>query len=553
MNKGFCTDCGALVPCRPETRDGRVFLVKECPAGHRTETLISSDAERYQAKRSLDVGVPEKGCSLHCLECRHQNVPSFVFVDITNRCNLNCPICINNTPSMGFTFDPPMEYFERIFEHFSLQNPPPTIQLFGGEPTVRNDLLDIIALARSKGLPTIQIVTNGLRLADPDYCRKLLDTRTTILLSYDGSNPRTYKILRDSETALDLKRRALDNVRRYGKAKVVLMTCVARGFNDREMADLLEFCHERRDFIRGIYFIPLTESWTRERLELAMERITTEDIERMLQAARPGDRIDFIPAGVFGQIRCILKYLRLKPPPFTGAHPNCESRYLLVSNGTEYVPVSRYLKRTLPDLVLDLIRAEDELARIARAAGREPGGTWPETPDAIDRRLSRKALRLFVGTLRRNLLPARPGEVGGQKSAWRLLSTAIGLLAGRPSRSVFARHANIREILQIIVLPFEDQAALETERMERCPSAFAFWDPRDGKVHSVPVCAWVLHKTKVMRFVAGHFARHPDRKEGVPSAYASRYRDTPSSKVVPTPTERSSTPAVGPTALRFRR
>ena len=35
------------------------------------------------------------------------------------------------------------------------------------------------------------------------------------------------------------------------------MTCLSKGFNDQEVPGLLEFCHERRDFIRGVYFAML--------------------------------------------------------------------------------------------------------------------------------------------------------------------------------------------------------------------------------------------------------------------------------------------------------
>jgi len=69
-----------------------------------------------------------------------------------------------------------------------------------------------------------------------------------------------------------------------------------------------------------------------------------------------------------------------------------------------------------------------------------------------------------------------------------------------------AKHSNIQGSLQLIVLPFEDRYTLETDRLERCPSAFAFWDPDDGRVKHVPVCAWGIHKTAVMRRIMDHYA-----------------------------------------------
>ena len=63
----------------------------------------------------------------------------------------------------------------------------------------------------------------------------------------------------------------------------------------------------------------------------------------------------------------------------------------------------------------------------------------------------------------------------------------------------------IQSIMQIIVLPFEDKNNLETERLSRCPAAFAFWNPEEDKVQFDPVCAWNLFKDKIMRQIADYY------------------------------------------------
>jgi hypothetical protein len=256
MNRSFCNKCNKLVNAEAVERDGKVYLVKDCKTCGKTETLISSDAGRYMTKRSLDVERQYDGCMLKCIGCSKKNEPSFVFIDITNRCNLNCPICINNTPSMGFLFEPPLRYFEKIFDYFAAFKHPPAIQLFGGEPTVRNDLFEIIRTARKRGL-TVRIVTNGIRLADEEFCRKIVKTRSTVLMAYDGNNPETYRVLRGSERMLPKKHEAIRNLQKLGAKKVAFMTCVARGYNDEELGGIIEYCHELRGTVRGIYFLPL--------------------------------------------------------------------------------------------------------------------------------------------------------------------------------------------------------------------------------------------------------------------------------------------------------
>ena len=291
MNQSFCNTCQKLVRATKEERGTRIYLVKDCPDCGSTETLISSDARRYNRKGEIDGGFDYGSCTLNCLQCRHGKDPSLVFVDVTNRCNLDCPICINNTPSMGFTFDPPFEYFQKIFERVGRFDPKPSLQLFGGEPTVRRDLFDLIRAARKQGLPT-RVVTNGLKLADEDYARELVRLRATIMLAYDGANPQTYRVMRDSESVLNLKLKALENLAKSPGAKVTLMTLVAKGFNDHELP-MLQLCHEYRNVIRAIYLMPLAHTWDEEVLDLKAERMTSEEVENIVDGAFPDDDIEF--------------------------------------------------------------------------------------------------------------------------------------------------------------------------------------------------------------------------------------------------------------------
>jgi uncharacterized radical SAM superfamily Fe-S cluster-containing enzyme len=505
MNRALCNTCTQLVDADTVERDGKVFLVKECSVCGTTETLISNDASRYAEKRSLDAGFQYVGCALNCVECRHKMQPSFIFLDITNRCNLNCPICINNTPSMGFVFEPPIEYFDKIFAHFAGFDPPPAVQLFGGEPTVRKDMFEIIEMAQSYGLP-VRVVTNGIKLADEDFCRKLVETRATILIAYDGKNPDTYKVLRGSETALTRKQLAMENLRKIGGAKVAFMTCIAKGFNDGELPEILALCHDLRDIVRGIYFLPLAQTWDTDEFDLEPDRMTSEDIELMLDDCFEGERIEFVPAGIMGSIPTLRRYLKIKHTPFMGAHPNCESLYLLVSDGERYVPLTHYLRGSLPDLFRALFELEERFE--AKEKGMEKG-VFGRLMGGLRLRRAYLAMRAKVAVFRALRRHARIGLMlrgRGLTKAWHMLGVICGLMIGRKSRVVFHKHTYLHEVLQIIVLPFEDNSTLETQRLERCPNAFVFYDPQLDEVKSVPTCAWGLHKKRALRLVTEHYA-----------------------------------------------
>ncbi|NQU42612.1 hypothetical protein HQ520_04960, partial [bacterium] len=133
-NRAICSKCSQPVTARHEESEGKVYLVKECPDCGDSRIVISSDAGRYREKRELVSyeHEAETTCSLRCDECKSHKTPTLVFIDVTNRCNMNCPICLANIPAMGFRFDPPMAYFEKIFAVLSKLSPKPKIQLFGG-------------------------------------------------------------------------------------------------------------------------------------------------------------------------------------------------------------------------------------------------------------------------------------------------------------------------------------------------------------------------------------------------------------------------------------
>ena len=511
MNRSFCNRCGRLVRATHETRDGRVFLVKHCDRCGDTETLCSGDARRYHAKRSLDHTPPSGACTLQCPGCRHVKQPNLVFIDITNRCNLNCPICINNTPTMGFLFEPPLEYFEKILDHFARQDPKPSVQLFGGEPTVRRDLPEIVRMAKDRSMQ-VRVVTNGIRLADPEYCRELVAERPTLLIAYDGRNPRTYGVLRGNESILEKKVRGIDNVMRLRPSSIGLMTLVAKGFNEGEIAEIFAFCHERRRKVRAVYFMPLAHTWDDAQFHLEAERTTAEDLERLVAGVFPGEQTDFIPAGLLGQMPTLARCLAPKPLPFLGAHPNCESLYLLFSDGERYVPIDRYLKpgprgeSGLHALARTLIALEGPFRRVAGLVERSLPGEVLGLLGLRRRFLEAVALGVsFVAGVKH----ARVGRFFQGRGPMKLLHAlafCAEALVGVKSRWSQEKHTLVQGVLQLIILPFEDRQTLETERLERCPTAFAYYEPWSDRVAHVPTCAWGLHKTEVMRRIADHYA-----------------------------------------------
>ncbi|MBM4036376.1 MAG: radical SAM protein [Planctomycetes bacterium] len=504
-NYGVCVKCRRRIPITHDIRDGKVYVAKQCPDCGPTATLVSSDAATWQRKRDI-WEYDEDGaltCHLHCDRCRREHKPKMVFLDVTNRCNMNCPICIANIPGMGFEFHPPLEYFERVAAGLAAMDSKPTVQLFGGEPTVRNDLFDIIAIMQRNGL-RVRIVTNGLRLADEDYCKRVCALKIPVLIAFDGRDPEIYARLRKSAGAYEKKLKALENLKKHSQRKNIIMCCVARHINDRHMADLIAFCHENREMISAMHLIPLTETW--EAGEFATDITTTiEDVEQIVAEAIPGEQVDFMSAGIGTYLKSAASFFGSPRITFGGAHPNCESMTMLLSDGARFRPIGHYLKRPLDDLAHDIVvlgrKLETKLGRLspARWAQRWRG------------RLI--ILRTLLGPARRSL---DLRKIFRGRPSWRIFRILAGLAFGRSLKNLLRRHTTIDAVLHMLVLPFEEFHSIEGARLENCPSGFVYEDPDTGEIKTVPVCAWSLYRAGIQRRIAEKYAAAPAAAPGPP-------------------------------------
>ena len=95
--------------------------------------------------------------------------------------------------------------------------PPPAIQFTGGEPTVREDLPEIIRMAYDMGFVHTQVSSNGIKMAeDAEYCYSLKKAKlSTVYLQFDGVTPEPFIRARGVDL-LDIKKRAISNLSEAG-------------------------------------------------------------------------------------------------------------------------------------------------------------------------------------------------------------------------------------------------------------------------------------------------------------------------------------------------
>jgi hypothetical protein len=269
------------------------------------------------------------------------------------------------------------------------------------------------------------------------------------------------------------------------------------------MGGLIRFCHDRRDFIGAIYIMPLVQNWDAEKWDYQPEQMTAEDVEVAVAEAFPDDNVEFLPAGFTVRLPNLRRCLRIKPLPFQGAHPACESIFLMISDGEEYVPFTRHLKGSAPEAAQALVDADEALGRRVEALDRGVFGRLLSALGLKDGVLYLKGALTTVSVLRRHVRLSRYIKGKGLGKLYHGLALPLALAFGRRSREALQRHTTIHAILEILMLPFEDAYTIESHRMERCPTAFAFVDPDDDRVKTVPACAWwTIHKAEVLPKIA---------------------------------------------------
>ena len=106
---------------------------------------------------------------------------------------------------------------------------------------MRDDLPEIVALAREMGFAQIQVATNGIRLAASlDLCKNLVRSGlSSVYMQFDGVTPEPYVTMR-GRNLLPVKLQAIYNLRAAGNMSIILVPTLAKNVNDGQVGDYSE-------------------------------------------------------------------------------------------------------------------------------------------------------------------------------------------------------------------------------------------------------------------------------------------------------------------------
>ena len=265
--KSVCPVCLRVLDASKRAEKDGIYLDKRCPEHGDFSALIWEgplpgylrwNSENGAVDPPRDGREPEKGCPYDCGLCtEHLRKGCCMLLELTKRCNLRCPVCFA-TAGERASEDLSLAEIEKQYDYLMAHGGPFNIQLSGGEPTVRDDLPEIIRLGREKGFTFFQLNTNGLRLAaEPGYAERLRDAGLdTVFLQFDGLNDEVYRTLR-GRPLLAEKRRCVEACSAAGLG-VVLVPVIARGVNESELGPIVRYALENSPAVRGVHFQPLS-------------------------------------------------------------------------------------------------------------------------------------------------------------------------------------------------------------------------------------------------------------------------------------------------------
>ncbi len=466
--KSICPECFTVLDATIFERDNKVYIKKECPEHGKFQDVYWSDYEQYlraeqfrydgdglrnpRTKTKLD-------CPFDCGICpQHKSHTALAIIDITNRCNLKCPVCFANAATAGYVYEPSKEEIRGMLENLRSNDPVPAtaLQFSGGEPTIREDLFELIRMAKELGFRHVEVNTNGLRLAQSvDYCRGLKEAgMSTLYLQFDGVTPDVYQFTRGRDL-MDTKVRAIENLREAGIDSVVLVVTLIKGVNDHQVGDIIRFAIQNFDVVRCINVQPVSLCGRLPEQERAKMRITIPDFTRLCEEQTDGKiRVsDFYPVPAVVPISKAVGALRDKRYVEFTAHPHCgTATYIFVEDG-EIVPITRY--GNIENFLKTMNKVYEEAAKGHKRKAQI--------------RLIGALRHVKFGLLRKYLLPIiRSGSY-----------EALGDLH--------------RRMLMISAMHFMDPYNFDLERVQRCCIHYAV---PEGKI--IPFCTMnSIHRSKI--------------------------------------------------------
>ncbi|MBD2441433.1 radical SAM protein [Nostoc sp. FACHB-110] len=350
LTNSICSKCLVKVEAKIIFQDGCVYMIKHCPTHGQEKVLIADDIEYY--KKSLEFIKPgdmplkfntpiKHGCPYDCGLCPdHEQHSCLTLVEVTDRCNLSCPICYadSGTAEVSEISQQPrrhrsLAHIEKMIDAVvANEGEPQIVQLSGGEPTIHPEFFEILDIAKSKPIKHLMINTNGVRIAkDKSFCDRLSQYMPGIelYLQFDSFAKAALEELRGADLR-EVREKAIEHLNEYNISTTLVVT-LKKGLNDHEIGKIIDYALQQK-CIRGVTFQPIQVAGRLEGFDAKRDRYTLTEVRRSILEQSPHFKSEDI-----------------LPVP---CHPDCLAMaYALKLNG-KVIPLTSLIN---PDIFVDVV------------------------------------------------------------------------------------------------------------------------------------------------------------------------------------------------------
>ncbi len=284
----LCSKCLKRVDAKIVFQNKNVYMLKRCQEHGPEKVLIATDIDYYKKCRNyikvsetpLKFNTPTHyGCPYDCGLCTdHEQHSCLSLIEITDRCNLTCPVCYaESSPTYGRhrTLDEVNKMMDIIVAN---EGQPDVVQISGGEPTIHPDFFKILDLAKQKPIRHLMVNTNGIRIAnDEEFVKKLATYMPNfeIYLQFDSFKKEVLETLRGKDLR-EVRQKAVENLNKYNISTTLVVT-VQKGLNNDEIGEIIEFALQQ-DCVRGVTFQPVQIAGRLDNFNPETDRYTLTEV-----------------------------------------------------------------------------------------------------------------------------------------------------------------------------------------------------------------------------------------------------------------------------------
>ena len=288
-----CSTCLHPVEAKIVFKDDKVYMDKWCGAHGSERVLVSDDVAYYRLCREVFVKHPEMpqqfntkmeyGCPYDCGLCPdHMQHSCLSVVEITDNCNLNCPVCYAESGTHRERHRPLEEVVRMLDAVVANEGEADVMQLSGGEPTLHPQFWEILDAAKARPIRHVMVNTNGIVLAqDKDFVARLAGYAPGIevYLQFDSLRADVHRELRGADLTR-IRRQALANLNEANLSTTLVVT-LKRGLNDGEIGEIIDFALTQ-PCVRGVTLQPIQDAGRVEDYDALKHRLTVSEIRRRI-------------------------------------------------------------------------------------------------------------------------------------------------------------------------------------------------------------------------------------------------------------------------------